>query len=45
MTSQDERWTVEHMQIDTFTPVIEMAVLANEETSGSKQYSSPMHDD
>ena len=36
----------EHMQIDSFAPVIEMDVLANEETSGSEQYSSPtMQDD
>ena len=35
----------EHMQIDCFAPVIEMDVLANEETSGSEQYSSPMQDD
>ena len=35
----------EHMQIDNFAPVIEMDVLANEETSGSEQYSSPMQDD
>ena len=32
----------EHMQIDSFAPVIEMDVLAN---GGSEQYSSPMQDD
>ena len=33
------------MQIDTFTSAIEMDVLANEETSGSEQYSRPMQDE